>query len=327
MKTPSDSIPLAVRYRSGAWRDEFVFLTSGVLSSPKVLAMCGPFPGDAKDIKVAKEVFEFTLNLSTQRIMRVLPGIMSYPHAAVGVLAIDPTIALDAEHTIVLHFGRVCKSEREVACNADPDMRMLLTDIHWLSYKTNRVLFNLASLERSSNRFPRTRRFGKRLLECYPDEKSPEDVHQHIRDRQRNRPHKNLSMSAINDAMLHSDVLQKRGITCPAISLPRLAAESWESSKYRKRSKGQFIPRPKAFPKALHSVLKPGREYASPTVPGQLQSCFAWLWLMALHHLREVGGTVLRRVRGGLDWCRSTTFSLQRAHSTDACLCSVVVGQ
>ena len=70
----------------------------------------------------------------------------------------------------------------------------------------------------------------------FPDEKAPEDVHQHVRDRGRGQRHKNISLRSVYDAQIHSGVLEARKVVCPKVTDEALAAEAWRSVKNHTKS-------------------------------------------------------------------------------------------
>ena len=46
---------------------------------------------------------------------------------------------------------------------------------------------------------------------------------------------------------------------------------------------------PARFPDDLNDILQPGREYPSPTVPGQFESVVAWQWLLHQNQSFQTG--------------------------------------
>ena len=103
-------------------------------------------------------------------------------------------------------------------------------------------MFALCPLDQASMPVLSLLQFKTRALERHiaegihlklPDEKSPEDVHQHVRDRTRGQRHKNSKLRSIYDAMITSGVLEARQVVCPQVSKANLAGEAWYSATNR----------------------------------------------------------------------------------------------
>ena len=119
---------------------------------------------------------------------------------------------------------------------------------------------------------------AKRFL----DEKGPEDIHQFVRDHQRSKRGKLMSMSSIYFMQRGSGVLEARGLDCYHPPRHEVAMKTWQGRDARVARKMRFVPRPKHIPEGMKSILQPKREYPNPTVPKQAQSMLSWAWLVEL---------------------------------------------
>ena len=126
---------------------------------------------------------------------------------------------------------------------------------------------------------PQTLRFARALNQRLPDEKGPEDVHQHVRDVTRGRRHKHVKMATVYDAQIRSGVLEARKVPSPQVPPQLISKEAWRSLAHKQRSRASFVARPVEWPDEFNTVLNPRRDWPSPTVPGQAQSWLAWHWL------------------------------------------------
>ena len=82
---------------------------------------------------------------------------------------------------------------------------------------------------------PDTLHIAKAFNVRLPDEKAPEDVHQHIRDLTRARRHKHVKMSTIYDKQTHCGVLEARGVHCPQVPLEAVAQQAWRCVSYKQK--------------------------------------------------------------------------------------------
>lgn len=114
----------------------------------------------------------------------------------------------------------------------------------------------------------------------FPDEKLAEDIHQHIRDSQRNRRHKVLSTSQVFFQQTGSGVLQERGVKIVHVSEDDIAAASWNKSP-GPSMRNRYHSKPKSWPRELNAIVNPRGTWPSPTVKTQFNSARSWQWLLA----------------------------------------------
>lgn len=141
--------------------------------------------------------------------MRVLPALLCYPHYSVRLL--DPVMdqAMQARDELLRHSALVLDTESD-ALHGDDNANFVLNDIFWADHSIVRLLFHVARIEKKTHPNevgPQLTYLAKAINTKLPDEKSPEDVHQHIRDCQRSRRHKHLPLATIYDAQVRSKVL------------------------------------------------------------------------------------------------------------------------
>ncbi len=116
-------------------------------------------------------------------------------------------------------FQVLLKMERE-AKKQPGGASIVLQDVVWKDNMAIRLLLHtIARDSQLPDVSEEVAYLTRALLARLPDEKCPEDVHQHCRDRQRAKRHKMLRLSSIQDAQLGSGVLTSRSVNEPAVSL------------------------------------------------------------------------------------------------------------
>ena len=99
-----------------------------------------------------------------------------------------------------------------------------------------------------------------------------------------------MKLATMQSTQITSDVLEKRKIPCPAVSVDKLANESWRAMKHTTAKQHiRYHAAPTPWPREFNRMLDKGCVYPSPTCPCQLQGCLAWVWLQMRYKQIENG--------------------------------------
>ena len=172
--------------------------------------------------------------------------------------------------------------EAERAANFDGDMtkQRAVRDIVWKDNQCVRLFLHCCASDLAHNTTSDSLRVARAMHERLGDEKGPEDMHQHIRDVQRQRRHKFVCGRTIFAACLTSNILEERKLPRASVPVSSLCQQAWRSRKFNLKSKQTFAACPKDFPKDLNGLLDPRVSYPAATVESQVQSFLAWSWLL-----------------------------------------------
>ena len=123
------------------------------------------------------------------------------------------------------------------------------------------------------------RRLAHALSHHFLDEKAPEDMHQHIRDTSRNQRSKRSRLLAIHEAVIRSGVLEDRKIKHRFRPDDQdVVRYSWTAASQRLKAEPP-LTMPKDAPLSLNKILKPTRDWTSPTVRTLYESCMTLFWM------------------------------------------------
>ena len=222
---------------------------------------------------------DFTLHFLSEFLSRVLPDVLQYPQISLFLLDTDLDEALEARDEILKDLQILLDIE-EVVANGCPHALRVLRTIVWRHNKAIRLFLNVVLKESHLDHIgPDSLYMARALNERLHDEKAPEDLHQHVRDSQRNRRHKNVQLSSIFASHLASGVLEAREVQCPQVSSETLAQKAWYAVTEKAKTKMNFAQIPEDWPDFMNQICMPDKAWPSPGVPGQLVSAVAWHWL------------------------------------------------
>ena len=277
------TIPRGMQYHVqmllGGWQNELLATISAGLENVSLLRqICVP-AGTRRSTDNAQLTAMATLNLLTERVLRVIPSQLDYPGLFVGLLASSHDDRIRVRTDIVRQFWVLIDSEHDSNQGVRGIDRVLL-DIAWRLNMLIRLALHVVVNEcHLPDVGPNTAYLAKAISAKIPDEKPVEDIHQHVRDRTRARRHKTISVLAAFDAQLQSPVLSERDIPSPHISAELIASKAWQDMSSRASCKRSFVPQPREWPNWLNDILNEHRTYPSPTVPGIFKAFIAMSWL------------------------------------------------
>lgn len=267
---------------SGGWEDELSDVVRDSLQNRQHLSQISVVGHDDRAKTNSKNMMTFVLRLLTERVIRVMPALLSFPAVSVKLLHPEVDKALEARDEFLDCWRALRETEAEVLVGSST-ARSLLGDIFWADHALIRLLFNIMQLESVTHPGrigPQTLHLANAINAKLPDEKAPEDVHQHIRDCQRARRHKHIQVAVAYDAQIKSGVLESRNVSCPSVGLEAVAHEAWRSLSQKTHSKMKFVASPKDWPTDFNQLLNMRREWPSPAAPGQAQAYLAWSWVV-----------------------------------------------
>ena len=279
LKSLVDGVEFGIYLAKGGYQDEFTGAVALTFEDSVALRRCGCSPDKPRGVQNATDLFSFTVQLLTERAIRSMPGILQYPQLAILLLRDDSTERRVARNRLRADFYDLLAREREVAEGLDLECKLVSDDITWCEQDIVRLFFNVVDSEHHLDDAPQSTHLARAMRVRFCDEKGPEDVHQHCRDVQRQRRHKNIGMAEVMNAQLNSGVLEARGVTCVEVDRWDLAKRAWQSAVGKEKSKLGFQALPKDWLKTFDGILNPRREWPSPTVVGQVNSFVAWNWL------------------------------------------------
>ena len=207
VKTPAQGLSYTLQLAFGGWEEEVMHMLQTSLRDPVNLRKCGLLDVLPLRSDNASGLFQFFVRLVSERLTRLFPSFLSQPYSSVAMLSTNADFARSARLS-ALDDLRILLDCEKAALSDDVAEAAILSDIHWRQMPVVRLL--LYTIRRESH-LDALGPESKHLLEAIHthlyDEKGPEDVHQHIRDRQRIRRHKHVSLSTIEDAQIQSGVL------------------------------------------------------------------------------------------------------------------------
>ena len=304
LKGPREGLWKCVEITAGAWVDEFRETIKHTFFAHVKLQQLGAFDGSARGINNVRGLTNFVLQLLTERATRVMGSILQYPNLSCLGLHFEEAMRAASRHEALHHWQVILHFEGK-ALQGDEIATMLLGYVVW---KDNDLLRMFFCLNEAANADPHDEAVSRLLLKMHNkmhDEKCPEDIHQHVRDRQRCRRHKNISVASVYDAQIHSGTLEGRGLSCPKVSLEALADSAWQSVKANKTSRMSYRAAPKVWPKKFDKLLDGKRSWPSPTVPSFATSLLVFRWLVSWHDSFN---------RQGLSLCSSWYSRLASKH-------------
>ena len=114
------------------------------------------------------------------------------------------------------------------------------------------------------------------------DEKIPEDCHQHVRNLSTSRRYKTVGMTAVFNSVIHSGILNGRGVENPSVSDQAVARQTWKVLRREVAQARAAEIREDVDYAGLNKILDPARNWSSPTVKTHFKSASATRWVE--HH-------------------------------------------
>ena len=285
VKSPDDGLVHLLGMVGGAWEDEMLAMIVDCCYDPANLNSYGALGGGARAHVSGAQMMAFVLQFLTERALRLMPTHLSYPYCTAMLLASDEARALAARADCVRDFDILLDAEKRVS-RGDSRFAGVLDEVCWRHNSVVRLLLHVLRRDANFESLGEDARYlAKAIHMRIPDEKAVEDLHQHVRDRQRSRRHKNINMHSVFDAVITSGVLEARRVKSVQIDTRALASSAWRSIRMREKARSvSYQTPPLHWPRQLNDVLNPKKTWPSPTVPGQAKSLIAW---KLLQHLFE----------------------------------------
>ena len=223
------------------------------------------------------DVTSFALSLLHERVVTVLPELEGYPFSSVAALAPDEHVRTAARQEMLKHQQVLLQVEKLAYFHNVLDE--IYRGVVWRNYSICRLLLHTNELEEAHPHGASTDYILEAIHRALPDDKAPEDMHQHLRDMSRTQRHTNVQPTRLMRAALASGVVQSRKLQDVNIDFEKVADMTKHgSSKFPVRHK--FLATPTRWPTALdHITDKTG--WASPSGPTCFKGVSAWQWLLA----------------------------------------------
>ena len=158
----------------------------------------------------------FVLQMLTERATRVMPSTLSYPFVTAMLLASDPSQSLAARANALQDLEVLLDAEKRAA-RGDARYSGVLEEVHWRHNSAIRLLLYVLRRDAHLDSIGSDAHYLATAMHLrIPDEKAVEDVHQHVRDRQRSQRRKNIRMHSVFDVVITSE--GARGTTCEKCS-------------------------------------------------------------------------------------------------------------
>ena len=226
--------------------------------------------------KALSLLWNFTLRLLTEHLLREFPVANGYPNYAAVVL--DPAQGpVCGRALLVADWKAVIKLEH--LCHQHPELTSLHDDILFARLPIVHLLWEIARAEECRRRTSQTVSCARAMVARLGDEKAPEDFHNTVRDTQREQRHGRVSPATVFHCCQNSGVLDKRFASVVTVSLDNIARQNWktfhEKSRLPSRSR-----KPSEWPDFMNKILLP-KTWPSLTVPALFSAT------MSLQALRE----------------------------------------
>lgn len=216
IKNVDQGVDFQLLLLSGAWEDELLSMVNDSLLDRAKVGVIAPMGDLERARRNAAQMAAFVLQLMTERCSRILPALFSYPQIVVRLLSPKLEDALVARASILSDWAVLRAAEADAALGGGSSA--VLKDIFWKDQTLVRLLFYTIQLEAVTHPEcigPQSGHLARAISMKLPDEKGPEDIHQHIRDCQRTRRHKHIKMATVYDAQIKSGVLEGPGDRLP----------------------------------------------------------------------------------------------------------------
>ena len=281
MKTPDEGLAHLLSLLGGKWQYVLQSTIRSSLYDIGHLVHCGTLGGAEIGMQNCSDQFDLMLEVSTQWVMRQLPQLFQYPTSAASVLCDDLDDREVACETACAHCWALQHFEKLVVMGSTA-AKYVLDDVTWAGNQLCRLFLHMVVQESTlaNALWEFTLYLARAMNVRVPDEKMPEDVHQHVRDTTRIRRHKNIPMHTVFAAQQDSGVLDARKLTSPSVSPLEVARKSWQSMQTREQTRFAFTSQPKDWPASFNGILRPARDWPSATVPTHAQSLLAWQWIL-----------------------------------------------
>lgn len=284
VRSAQESVDFWRNTAAGTWQDELVAMVNAGCRDPAAFERLGLVDEEvtvqSKDDRAA-DVFDFMLQLLHHRARSLVQTAQDPPFRYANVLSPDQATAAAAVQNMQADYQALLSAEA-ACCNAPGHCRAVQA-ITWRASSLQRAIF----LSFEQDNWSPTSTSGTRLLRACmtgpSDSKVVEDIHQHLRDLERSNRNNRMSRAALQLAVVGSGVLESRKIRTISVddwsvaNTPATAVEgggkkgSWTKLTSASQQK---------VPEAYYDLLRPGRDWGSPTPAAAFTSVAAAEWTL-----------------------------------------------
>lgn len=211
----------------------------------------------------------------------------------------------------------------EAKCHTVPDCMLLWKEILFLQSRPVRLSYEFYKRDKYLPSSPAGRKLMAGLLSTMPDNKVVEDVHHPLRLDSKANSNKRLSKNHVQDIIVHSGVLESRGVPNRAKVGKDVFVREVERTRLRKTADKHECRKhklPKKWSRILHPFSKPWPALNEDSIR---KSAAAWNWLH--RYCEERGSGLLHNV--GIGAARLSKLMVAcivvRQKSTDLVLASL----
>ena len=278
-KTPQQAVHYSVRMSEGRWMaEQHVAKTFElVCRDPANLRLMEIPEGESH---AALKAVSIAWGIAGKRLWTLTKH--SYPpESYAGILPAEPNEAERSPRVAtLLRSDHIAVIDLEELSHRYDDAQQLRKDIVFLDAPAIRIIFEMFARDQYSPTSTAGLKILMGLLCTLPDNKSVEDIHQPLRLEARANTNKKLSSNHIQEVIIQSGVLEKRGVKHLSKVTKEHFCRHFKSTKKKKLAshhKSRYHKLPKHWSRMLHPV----KTWHTVSEPVYERAAAAWSWLRA----------------------------------------------
>ncbi len=274
-KAPKDACAYSLRLAGNGWQNEpHLWETIAPLQSPEKPRFMEIPVGESK---WATRLLVLTWHIVMRRSWSLAKH-SAPPESLAGLLApAAETKARTAGELGIAHRQFLLLERR---ANALDDAALLRKDIIFLDSAAVRLVFEFYARDKYAPTSASGQKAIMAHIWCLPDNKIVEDIHQPLRLNARANVNRKLSFRNIQDTILGSGVLEKRGI-CHSCELSKSVwVRKYKVTKVKTTSDTHRSHKHK-LPPAWSRLMKPGKTWHTLNEETLQRASAAWVWMRA----------------------------------------------
>ncbi len=209
VKGPEAALAYEVSLACGGWQEELNMLVAQTLRNPEAGQELGLLGKDEVARQRIAELFDFVTRLAQRRVQALAHHSAEPPRSLCAILQSDAAASPEAIQVALEEWKYLLNTETLHRRSAIPVAKSPLTKIVWPQSRLVRYMFLLLE----AGQLDQARDLLQRVFSTLGDEKIIEDLHQHVRDIDRNQRHNSRGLSARFAQVIHSQVLEGKHCT------------------------------------------------------------------------------------------------------------------
>jgi hypothetical protein len=209
LKSPKDHLRYTLHLTTGGWEDEYLEMIYHPFTNLGGLTQIGALDAGPRSLRNCDELAKNVMQLVSENVERELPLLLQYPHFTMLLLDENKAATLESRDLMLAHYKLILEIDEKIA-KGDHYEKQVVQSIFWWDYALMRLFFTVLQHEANdrSSVGDQTLHIAAAINTSLPDESSPENMHQHVRDEQRTRRHKNIQVATIYETLIDSGVLE-----------------------------------------------------------------------------------------------------------------------